>query len=62
MGCCCLRGSKACLPQTRLEEQKEQHALLLHYQAGLLQSENKEQALEEVTLFLMSLEDLHTFC
>lgn len=41
-GSCCLGRSKACLSQTRLKKQKEQHILLLYYQAGLLQSESKE--------------------
>lgn len=56
MGCCCLGGSKACLSQTSLKEQKEQHTLLLYYQAGLLQSERKEQPLGEAILRLPFLE------
>lgn len=60
MGCCCSGGSEACLPQTRLKEQKEQHALLLHYQAGLLQSESKKQPLGEVILFFPCLWRIYT--
>lgn len=55
-GCCCLGGSEACLSQTRLKEQKEQHTLLLYYQAGLLQSASKEQPLGEAILLLPFLE------
>lgn len=44
-----------CLSQTRLKEQKEQHTLLL-YQAGLLQTESKEQPLGEAILLFPFLE------